>query len=348
MSDRHCCQGGRNVKKRIVIVVFVALLLGVIGAVYVAQKKVRGDEVYYSGTIEATDSNLAFQVPGHVTAVQAVEGRTVEKGQVLAELESAEFQVRVAQARANLDRALKVKGQLEDLLVIYQGVLPADVRRAEAGLAAAENTLIDARKDNVRYQELFSRGVVSQRERDAVNLSYENARSRLSEAEAVVKQAQSNLRKIDSTKKDIEAAQAQIDLARANLDQASIQLGYTRLTAPYAGVITSRNVEPGEVVSPGREIITLSDLSRVDLKIFVDETRIAAVKPGQRVDVQVDTFPGKFFKGHVSYISPEAEFTPKIIQTHKERVKLVYLVKVSIPNPKFQLKTGIPADAYLR
>ena len=144
------------------------------------------------------------------------------------------------------------------------------------------------------------------------------------------------------------SAQAQIDFAKATLDQALIQFGYTKLLAPYDGIITSRNVEPGEVVSPGREVLTLSDLSRVDLKIFVDETEIAKVRPGQKVEVKVDAFKDKVYSGLVSYVSPEAEFTPKIIQTKKERVKLVYLVKVSLPNPAFELKTGMPADAYLK
>jgi HlyD family secretion protein len=125
-------------------------------------------------------------------------------------------------------------------------------------------------------------------------------------------------------------------------------LQYTRLLAPYNGIITSRNVEPGEVVSPGREVLTMADLSTVDLKIFVDETEIGKVKPGQDVDVKIDTFPNKVYKGKVTFISPEGEFTPKIIQTKKERVKLVYLVKVSIPNPSFELKSGMPADAWLR
>jgi HlyD family secretion protein len=114
------------------------------------------------------------------------------------------------------------------------------------------------------------------------------------------------------------------------------------------GIITSRNIEPGETVTPGREVITISDLSRVDLKIFVDETEIGKIRPNQPVDVKVDTFPGKIYRGYVSFISPEGEFTPKIIQTKKERVKLVYLVKVSINNTAYELKSGMPADAWLR
>ena len=123
---------------------------------------------------------------------------------------------------------------------------------------------------------------------------------------------------------------------------------YTQLKAPFSGIVISRNVEPGEVVTPGREVLTLSDLSRVDLKIFVDETEIGKVKPGRKVEVRIDTFPDKVYTGRISFISPEGEFTPKIIQTKKERVKLVYLVKVSIPNPRLELKSGMPADAWLR
>ncbi|HQK91639.1 MAG TPA: HlyD family efflux transporter periplasmic adaptor subunit, partial [Smithellaceae bacterium] len=109
----------------------------------------------------------------------------------------------------------------------------------------------------------------------------------------------------------------------------------------------SRNIEPGETVNIGREVITIANLNRVDLKIFIDETAIGRVRPGQKADVVIDTFPGKAYSGTVSFVSPEGEFTPKIIQTQKERVKLVYLVKVSIPNPNHELKAGMPADARL-
>ena len=107
-------------------------------------------------------------------------------------------------------------------------------------------------------------------------------------------------------------------------------------------------MELGEVVLAGREVFSLADLTKVELKIFVDETEIGKVKPGQKVEVRTDTFPDKRYNGNVSFISPEGEFTPKMIQTHKERVKLVYLVKVAIPNPHLELKPGMPADAWLR
>ena len=343
---------------------------------------------------------MSFQVGGRVHLVPAREGQAVAQNQVLAELDPAEFQSRMEQAKANLDKAQKNRQQAELLLKIYQKTLPEEEARAGASVRAlkaqldewkagsrpqelaranqamlgAASVMEDAKKNLDRYENLFQKGTVSEKERDAVRVRYETAlreyersretadqtregsraetirmgEARLSEGEALQKQAKSNLSRIEVAEKDVEAARATVAAARAALDQTALQLEYTQLKAPLAGVITSRNTEPGEVVTPGREVLTLSNLATVDLKIFVDETQIGKVKPGQKAEVRVDTFPGKTFAGVVTFISPEGEFTPKIIQTSKERVKLVYLVKVSIPNPQFELKSGMPADAWLR
>jgi HlyD family secretion protein len=235
-------------------------------------------------------------------------------------------------------------------------------------------TLDNARKDKARYDELFAKGVVAEKTRDAADVGFQTAlkeheravqaylmskegfrreeidtaRSRLAEGEAALRLSQSNLQKIQAAEQEVEAARAQMASANAALSVAEIQLARTELHAPYAGIILSRNVEPGEVVSPSQEVLSMADLSRVDLKVFVGETEIGKIKPGRPVDVKIDTFPDKTYTGRVAFISPQAEFTPKIIQTHKERVKLVYLVKVSIPNPDLELKSGMPADAWFR
>ena len=335
-------------KKRIIIIVFVVLLVGVGSLVYFGQWQSQRGELYYSGTIEATNSNLAFQASGRVVNVAVREGYAVKKDQLLAELDATEFQSKKEQAQANHDRSIKTRDQLATMLNIYKSTLPADVVRAETNVTSARDVMDDARKNYERYEQLFKRGVVAEKERDSVKLGYDTAKSKLEDMEAALRQAKSNIKKIEATEKDIEAAADQIKQNKAFLEQADIQLSYARLLAPYNGIITSRNVEPGEVVNPSREVLTLTDLSTVDLKIFVDETEIGKVKPGQDVDVKIDTFPDKVYKGKVRFISPDGEFTPKIIQTKKERVKLVYLVKVSIPNPSFELKSGMPADAWLR
>ncbi|MFH2075284.1 MAG: efflux RND transporter periplasmic adaptor subunit [Pseudomonadota bacterium] len=387
-------------KKRIVIIVVLALLIGTGLFVYLGQQKARQGELYYSGTVEATQSHLAFQTGGRVLRVEVREGEAVVKDQLLAELDPAEFRSRLEQAKATLEKTLKNREQAETLLMVYQKTLPAEEARAEAGLRAlksqlnelkagsrtqeiarakqamqgAASVMEDAKKNAARYETLFKRGTVSEKERDAVRLRYETAlpeyersretydlvregsreetiltaEARVAEGEALLNQARSNLVRIEAAKREVEAAGSIVAAARSALDQTAIQLDYTQLKAPREGIITSRSIEPGEVVTPGREVLTLSDLATVDLKLFIDETQIGKVKPGQEVEVRVDTFPDKTFAGRVTFISPEGEFTPKIIQTRKERVKLVYLVKVSIPNPQHELKSGMPADAWLR
>lgn len=336
-------------KKKIAFLVFILLLVGVSLLVYFGQRRARLKELYYSGTIEATtQSGLAFQVGGKVEKVLVDEGYKVEKGQVLAVLEQAEFLTRQEEAKANLAKWEQTLSQLETLLRIYQQTLPAEVIRAKAGVKNAQDTLEEAQKNKNRYDKLFEQKVVSEKEWDRITLNYNIALSQYTQSKAVLEQAISNLKKIEATEREIGAAKAQVKAAQAALNLANLHLNYTTLRAPFSGIITTRNVEPGEVVNPNREVFTLSDLSQVDLKIFVDETEIGKVKPGQKVKVTIDTFPDKVYSGKVSYISPEGEFTPKIIQTHKERVKLVYLVKVTIPNPDLELKTGMPADAWLQ
>ena len=387
-------------KKRLVLIIFLALFVGVGALVYWGQRKERSAELYYSGTIEATQSDLAFQVGGRVKAVLTDEGQAVETDQVLAVIERQSFLASRDQARANLARVQETLNQLETLSELNQKALPAEVERSEAAARAlqaqvkeletgyriqdvqqarfaveeARIAMEEARKDQIRFEQLFHRNVVPEKDKDAADLKYETAlkqyerakeayallkegyrkesidaaRSREAEAQAALRLARSNLKKIDAIEREVDAARAQVQAAQAAVELAEIRLSYTELRAPFKGIIVSRNVEPGEVVSIGQEVISVSDLSEVDLKVFVDETEIGKVKPGQQVDVKIDTFPHKTYPGYVAFVSPEAEFTPKIIQTHKERVKLVYLVKIKILNPDLELKTGMPADAWFR
>ncbi|MFO7570237.1 MAG: HlyD family efflux transporter periplasmic adaptor subunit [Smithellaceae bacterium] len=332
-------------KKKIIIIVFVALFVLTGLLVYIGQQKQNGKDLFYSGTIETTQAKLAFQIPGRIAFVSVEEGQAVKKNQVLAALDRAEFEARLAQARAGLARAQKVKLQAEAAYGVMQITLPAEVQRFRAGRQSARDLLADAEKNYRRFETLFQQGAIAEKERDTLRLQYEVAKSRLAESESLLNLAQGNLSRLEAARQDIAAAEAQIDVARAAVQQSEIQLTYSILTSPLDGMVTSRNIEPGETVNAGREVLTISDLSRVDLKIYVEQTQIGRIRPGQSVRISVDTFPDKGFEGTVAFISPEGEFTPKIIQTQKERVKLVYLVKVSVPNPGFELKAGMPADA---
>lgn len=335
-------------KKKMIIILFVLFLIGAGAFVYFGRQSGHPDELFFSGTIETTEANLSFQAPGRVTAVYVKEGQAVTRDAPIAELDRSEYQARYDQAKAGLERARQARKQAQTVLVTYQKTLPAEVSRAQAGVKSAQDQLADARRNYRRYEDLFKQDVVTEKERDAMKLAYDVAQSRLTEAESLLKLAHGNLSRMDVARQDIETAAAQVAVTRAALDQADVQLGYTRLKSPMNGVVTSRNIEPGETVTTGREVITVADLTRVDLKIYVPETQIGKVRPGQAAEVRIDTFPDKTFAGTVAFISPEGEFTPKIIQTQKERVKLVYLVKVSIDNPGRELKAGMPADARLK
>jgi HlyD family secretion protein len=387
-------------KKRLIPIILLFLVVAVGAFVYVGQYRNRSAELYYSGTIDATEANLAFQVSGRVNTVFVDEGQSVSKDQMLASLEKAEFIAKQNQARGNYRGALENLKQLDINLDIYRNTLPAEVERAEAAVESLRAQLKEletgyrsqeierarlayeevgiaveeAKRDKARFGKLFDRGIIAEKDRETKDYRYDtvlreyqraskaydllregyrresidSARAKLAESNAILQQARSNLKKIEAFEQEVRAAEAQVEAAKAVVTLADIQLRHTDLKAPFNGTVTSRNIEPGEVVSPGQQALTLVDLSRVYLKIFVGETEIGNVKPGQPVEIKIDTFPLKTFNGNVSYISPEAEFTPKIIQTRKERVKLVYLVKVIVSNPDLELKPGMPADAWLR
>ena len=387
-------------KPRILLLLPLILLVLVGGLVWWGQHQRQAREHYYSGTIEATEANLAFQQSGHVAEVLVDEGQSVKTGQVLARLEQDLFAAGYKQAQANLVQATSNLTALETGLALKQKALPLEVSRAEAAvesldysyrelsggyrpqevtktrLAAdeAKSALEKIRRDKQRADRLFDENVITASDKDAQDLRYQSAlleyqraveslkiaeegfrkesvgsaRARLSESKAALALAKSNLKQIDVAEQEVAAARARVSVAEAALEQASIQLSHCELKAPFDGIVTSRNVEPGEVVTIGREVLSLADLSQVELKIFVNETDIGRVKPDQSVTVKTDTFADKDYPGRVSYISPQSEFTPKIIQTQKERVKLVYLVKIALANPQLELKPGMPADAWLQ
>jgi HlyD family secretion protein len=145
----------------------------------------------------------------------------------------------------------------------------------------------------------------------------------------------------------IDQARGKLHEAQSALDLARVQLGYATLLSPISGVVLSENIESGEFVQPGTPVVTIGDIENVWLRVYINETDLGRVKLGQKAKIVTDTYPGKFYEGRVSFISSEAEFTPKNVQTQEERVKLVYRMKIDIHNPEMELKPGMPADAWI-
>jgi HlyD family secretion protein len=153
--------------------------------------------------------------------------------------------------------------------------------------------------------------------------------------------------RMGATREQIAAAEAQVGVARAALQALEVQMENLRLAAPISGLVLERPVQAGELALPGGPLFALADLDKLSLTVYVPEDRIGRVRLGGEVAVSVDAFPGRTFDGRVTYISSEAEFTPRNVQTREDRVNMVFAVKVELPNPGHLLKPGMPADALL-
>ncbi len=174
----------------------------------------------------------------------------------------------------------------------------------------------------------------------------------IEQGKAAMEQAQAQYRLVHDgpRKEDIDQARAKVQQAEAVLQAAKVKLGYAVVTSPLTGVVLSKNVEPGEYVAPGTPVVTVADIKNVWLRAYVDERDIGkrTVALDSPAEITTDAYPGKVYKGRVGFISSEQEFTPKTVQTERERVKFVYRIKIYVDNPDRELKPGMPADAKLK
>jgi HlyD family secretion protein len=262
------------------------------------------------------------------------EGQTVQEGQVLARLDAKDLEQTMAMREA--DSAV-TRAALAEL---QAGSRKEEIEAAKAALDQAAADLRRLEPDDARILDLHQKGIVSDRDYEATHAALEAARAKVHQAEQ-----QYTLVKKGPRPEDIEQGRARNEQAQQALALAQTQLGYATLTAPFAGVVLSKNVEPKEYVSPGTAVVTIGNLSNVWMRAYIEETDLGRVKVGQRAILTTDTFPGKKYEGRVSFVASEAEFTPKSVQTQKERVKLVYRIKIDAPNPAMELKPGMPADA---
>jgi len=173
-------------------------------------------------------------------------------------------------------------------------------------------------------------------------------KANLAGSDAALSAAEAGSREVEKLKLDLKALHSQLDQARAALAIAEDDVRKSTLYAPFDAFVTVKDTEEKEFVQPGTPVVTLADLDEVWVKTYVPETQLGRVRLGQEADVLSDTFPGKIYRGRVTFISPEAEFTPKNVQTKEERVKLVYRIKVTLRNPNQELKAGMPVDVTLR
>jgi len=290
-----------------------------------------------SGTIEAIEVNVSSKVSGQILGLAVEEGARVKPGDVLATVDHAAADIQLRQAEAGVDLAQA------QLVLLRNGSRKEDIQQAEAALKQADANLQVAADDARRMRELLNTGSVTAKQRD-------DAEARLTVAEAQRSAAAEALNKVRrlARPEEIQAAEARLAQARASADLLAKTIADCTITAPGGGIVTHKAVEAGELVAPGSTVVTLAELDSVYVMIYVTEKEMGRVRLGDGVEVRIDAFPDKVFAGKITYISPEAEFTPKNVQTKEDRVKLVFGVKVEIENKDGLLKPGLPADALFR
>lgn len=321
-------------KKRIIVVCILAvvtlagvLLLGLLGK--------EGDQgvLSLSGNVEVTEVDAGFKLAGRVIELLTDEGYRVEKDRKISVLDSAELESLVAQNRAALSEAAARLAELKT------GSRPQEIAQALANMKALEAELVKARKDYERSERLFKSEAISAQQHDAARSAFASRAEQVRASGELV-----SLLKEGPRKEVIKAAEDRLQQAKAALRVVEERFGDTVLYAPVSGVVLKKNVERGEVVQPGTPVFTIGEIDDPWIKVYVKEDKLGFVKLGQKADVTVDTYRGKVYEGTVNYISSEAEFTPKTVQTQEERVKLVFGVKVKVKNINQELKPGMPAD----
>jgi HlyD family secretion protein len=321
-------RGQGKLRRRVLVAATaVATITGIAIVAQLRPKLAPVGKLLVSGNIEAHQSLLSFkQIQSRITELPFDEGQWVEKGTVLARAGNDDYRQNVIVAEAQL------AARQEELASAEQNLL-----------AARKTVLLDEADSNQkwadyrRYEALWEQQVAAQQTRDQALTNAKQSRAALERDRALVGVAMTN----------VAASEANVKAAVDSVRLAKIVLSYTVLRAPFSGVILVRNAELGEAVQLGTPVITLADLDHVWLRSYVNEEDLGKIGWGQPALVTTDTWPGRQYPGRISFISSEAEFTPKSVETHAERVTLVYRIKIDVDNSQHQLKPGMPADALI-
>jgi HlyD family secretion protein len=324
-----------KIQRRVVLVV----ALVVVGALWWRWKTARDQAdgaIKGSGIIEIMEVDVAFEVPGTIKERYAAEGSLLDKGEPVGRLDDREY-------RLHVDRAAAAKAAAEaHYRLLLKGPRGQEIDQALAIVETTDSDLVTQQREFNRIRTLYDTHIVSQAEFDRV-------RSTLAAAQAARDKAHAQLSMLKEgyRTEEVEVGRARLKEAEKVLELAELNLSRCQLFAPIAGRVLSKNREVGETIAAGAPIVTLGDLTRPWLNLYVGERDLGKVALGMTAYVTVDSFPSQPFPGRVTFIAEKAEFTPKNIQTQDERVKLVYRVKIELENRKQALKAGMPADAVL-
>jgi len=321
----------RIAKPLVIAVVFAAL--GILGTWWFLKVEENGSEntLTLYGNIDIRDAQLAFNEPERITQVMVEEGDRVKPGQVLAVLQPDRLQAQVRE----VDAEIAAQQQVVDKLVA--GTRPQEIEQARAEVAAARVQVKNAAQNLQRIQNTAGTGATSQQALDDAK-----ARLDVDRAQLLVKEKALNLALEGPRKEDIAAARARLDALNASLALLKVRLRDMTLKAPAAGIIENRILEPGEMAGPATPVFTLALTDPKWARAYVPEPDLGRIQYGMKAVIQSDSFPDRHFEGWVGFISPQAEFTPKNVETTDLRTKLVYEVRIFVHDPNDLLRLGMP------
>lgn len=255
-------------KRTIGVIVGVIALCGIGYFVHDALMYQSTDDAY----VETTTVQVSPKVSGHITKVYVTDNQPIKAGMVVAEIDKTDYEVALAQASARYERAL------------------LNQTNAKANLAASKTNIDNAKRDLDRYTKLYESGAVSKQTLDDAQAKYDSALANLTTSEQAVMSNQDN-----------KVADAEIKELKALKDQAELNLSYTKVIAPQDGTVSSRRVEPGMYVQPGSPLFVIVP-HNVWVVANFKENQLRHMKPHQKVDIKIDTYPDHVFKGEVESI----------------------------------------------
>ena len=288
------------------------------------------------GNVDIRQVELGFRVAGRLKSMQFEEGQAVGAGAVMAALDARTFEdeLRAAEAEASAQDANVAK--------LVAGSRPAELARGRAAVDEAVAAEQNARAALKRAEQLFTTQAISRS-------AYDDAVAAARAAAARVASAKESLRLLveGSRREDIAAGRATLAVSQARAASAKTALDDTRLVAPSDGVVISRVREPGAIVSPNDVVYVLSLTKPVWVRAYVSEAQLGKLHPGMEVAVSSDAAPQRKLKGHIGFISPIAEFTPKSVETPDLRTDLVYRMRIIVDEPDPGLRQGMPVTVQI-
>jgi HlyD family secretion protein len=304
-----------------------------------------------TGTIEGTEINVTARIPARILAVHVREGDPVKAGQLLVELDCAEPEAALSQAQAQLATAeASVQAALAQVRAADGSTTVAQrsvaVTRAEGLVAEADQANIA--KEAERVRSLHASGALPTSQLDQIETSKVGATERIAMVKANREAATARVgvayQNRQAAAAQTEAARKNADAARAGVARAESTVRECRLFAPREAIVQTRSYEPGEVVLPGANLLSLVYLDEVRATFYLPNAELGAAGPKKAVTVVADAYPGQHFTGFIRHVSAKAEFTPKNVQTREDRDRLVYAVEVTLANPEKKLRPGMPVE----